>query len=116
MKTWAICLVAIAGLLLGAGWLVKSAADTVAGMVTDAGAAARAERDAHWQAEIANSNAEIEQIRRENLEHVIAIDVAANERIAAAERSALETRKDNDALPDDGSCGLSADRVKLLNR
>lgn len=97
----------------GIGWAGIAKID---GMVANARTTAIAERDAHWQAEIARSNQEVAELRADQAEHVAAIDADAHVKIALAEREATEVRKDSDALPDDGSCGLSLDRVQLLDR
>lgn len=95
---------------------VRKGVETIDGMIVRAGETARAERDAHWQAEISKSNAEAAKAQADAAEQVVAVNADADRKIAMAERQALEARKDNDALPDDGSCGLSAGRVELLNR
>lgn len=95
---------------------VGKAITEISNMVTEAAASARAERDAHWQAEIARSNEAVAKAEAQRAEQVASVNADAEDRIALAERQVLELRKDNDALPDDGSCGLSAGRVELLNR
>lgn len=84
-------------------------------MVAAAATAARNERDAHWRAEIAKSNADAQAQIAENLKITMAAQNAARDQVATAERRATELEKDNDALPDSGKCGLSSGRVRLLN-
>ena len=116
MTRWAIILIAVAALFCGTAFAIDRGISTVAGMVKDAGDTARAERDAHYAAEIAKSNAEVADMRAAQAEKVTAIDADAQDKIALAERQLVEFRKDSDALPDDGSCGLSPGRVELLDR
>ena len=116
MTKWAITFIAVAALLCGAAFAVKEGISAVAGMVKDAGDTARDERDAHYAAEIAKSNAEVADMRAAQAEKVTAIDADAQDKIALAERQLVELRKDSDVLQDDGSCGLSLGRVQLLDR
>jgi hypothetical protein len=76
----------------------------------------RIERDAHWKAEIANSNAAVSLAKME-----AALGVAAAEARASADRLALsetiqQLEKANAALPNGDACGLGSDRVRLLPR
>ncbi len=100
------------GILVVLGLIAFAALRTLDRMV----AAAKAERDAHWTAEIARSNAEAEAARLADLERMIAVETDARDRIAEAERKAAELEKDNEALPDAAACGLTRDRVRLLNK
>lgn len=84
-------------------------------MITTASDSARAERDAHWRAEIEKSNADAQAKIAETLKSTIAAQDAARDQLAAAERRATELEKDNDALPDNAKYGLSRGRVRLLN-
>lgn len=85
-------------------------------MVSQAEDAARAERDAHWTAEIARSNAETEKRLRLQAMAAQAADAVARDAIAAAELKILELEKANEALPDNRCGGLGRDRVELLHR
>jgi hypothetical protein len=116
MTKWAIIILAAAGLILGAGLALNAAVSTVAGMVKDAGDSARAERDAHWQAEIAKSNEAVAKAQLQQAEHAAEVDADARDKIAIANRQLVELRKDSDALGDIAGGGLSAASVELLNR
>ncbi len=116
MTKWAFIFLAAAGLILGAALALNAAVSTVAGMVKDAGDSARAERDAHWQAEIAKSNAEVANARVQQAEHAAEVEDAAQGKIAQSQRELIEMRKDSDALGDVPGGGLSAASVELLNR
>lgn len=97
--------------LLALGFIV-----TLHRLVDQAVEAERAARDAYWQGEIVKSNEENERALRKQAEKVTAIQAAADERIAAAERRQTELEKDNDALPDAACTGLARNRVQLLHR
>lgn len=96
-------------------WGGVAAITKIDAMITVATATARDERDAHWQAEIAKSNADAQAKITEGLKQTMAAQDAARDQVAALERRATELEKDNDALPDSGKCGLSLGRVRLLN-
>ncbi len=80
-----------------------------------AAASARSERDAHWRAEIAASNAAVANARAEQAVAALAAEAAvrAAETRLQTELNELETR--NAALPDGDSRGIGRDRVRLLN-
>ncbi len=107
----------VAGALLAAAallfWLTMS---VVNGMVSDARAAAISERDAHWTAELAKSDAETQKKITDNLRQTMAAQDAARDQVAEANQRADQLEIDNAALPDTGACGLGRDRVRLLNR
>ena len=83
-------------------------------LVAKAEAAARAERDAHWTAEIERSNAETEKRLRLQAETARAADAIARDAIDAANLKILELEKANEALPDTRCGGLGRARVELL--
>lgn len=85
-------------------------------LVTKAVDAARAERDAHWTAEIAKSNAETEKRLRLQAMAAQAADAVARDAIEAASLKILELEKANEALPDNRCGGLGRARVELLTR
>ncbi len=105
-----------AGLLVVLAGLAVAGLRTVNTMVETAATTARAERDHYWRAEIEKSNAAIQAKIAENLKQTMAAQNAARDEVAAAETRAAELEKENAALPDDGACGLSRDRVRLLNK
>lgn len=84
-------------------------------MVTRAEDAARAERDAHWTAEIAKSNAETERQLKLQAMAAASADAAARDKIAAANLKVLELEKKNEALPVNECGGLGRARVELLD-
>ncbi len=104
------------GLLVVLAGLAVTGLRTVNSMVETAAATARAERDNYWRAEIEKSNAVTQAKIAENLKQTMAAQNAARDEVAAAETRAAELEKENAALPDDGACGLSRDRVRLLNK
>jgi hypothetical protein len=80
-----------------------------------AAAEARAERDAHWRAEIAASNAAVAEARAAQAVAAMTAEAAirAAEDRFETELKALETR--NAELPNGDRVGLGRDRVRLLN-
>lgn len=105
---YALAVLALIGLLV---WLGLSTLDR---MVTAAAAQARSERDAHWQAEIAASNAETEKRLRLQAMAAQAADAIARDTLEAANLKIVELEKANAALPDNKCGGLGRDRVQLL--
>lgn len=103
-------LVAIGG--LGA-W---RAAATIRAMVSEAAATAKAERDAHWRAEIAEANAKVARAEAEQARAVMAAETS----IKAAEKGREDALKDletqNAALSDSDRRCLGRARVRLLNQ
>lgn len=84
-------------------------------MVTKAEEAARAERDAYWQAEIATSNAKVENLLRLAEMAKAAADDAARATIADVNRKLTDLEKKNEALALGPCGGLGRDRVQLLD-
>lgn len=105
-------LVAIAA-IAGIGFLTVSKID---GMMDKAATAARQERDAYWNGQIEKSNAEANAKIADALKETMAAQDAARDQIATAEQRAAELEKENAALPDNGTGGLSRERVRLLNQ
>ena len=108
--------IAVAILLLAAAALAYGAAKNVNAMVSMARAAAIAERDAHWSAEIARSNTEYANRAAAQARAVIELQAKAGDEIAQIKREQLERKKDNEALPSGDACGISAPRSRLLIR
>ena len=105
-----------AALLLGAAFLFLTGVRTIDGWIANARSQAIDERDAYWKAEIARSEAETQKAISENLKQTMALQDAAVAKVSEAEARASELEKENAALSDDGSGGLSRERVRLLNR
>lgn len=103
-------------LLVAAAGLSFLAASKISSMIEDAAALARAERDAHWTAEIERTNAHAARRIADQAREALQIETAANERIRAAEQEQAVLEKKNAALPDGGACGLDHGRVRLLAR
>lgn len=103
-------LVAIGG--LGA-W---RAAATIRGMVDDAAATAKAERDAHWRAEIAEANAKVARAEAEQARAAIDAEGRIKASETAREDARKELEKQNAALSDGDRRCLGRARVRLLNK
>jgi hypothetical protein len=77
--------------------------------------AARAERDAHWKAEIGAANAKVERARADQAQAVAAIEVKAAGDAARFQTELNVMEKANAALAGGDRCGLERDRVRLLD-
>jgi hypothetical protein len=111
-------IIALAGLaaiavIAGIGFLTISKID---GMIDKAVTAKAQERDAYWTGQIEKSNAEANAKIAQALKETMAVQDAARDQIATAEQRAANLEKENAALPDDGTGGLSRERVRLLNK
>lgn len=80
-----------------------------------AAASARAERDAHWRAEIAAANAHAERARAVQAQAVAAIEARAAGDAARLQTELKEMEAANAALAGGDRCGLERDRVRLLD-
>ncbi|TCR65427.1 hypothetical protein [Bosea sp. BK604] len=104
----------IIGLVLAglAFWAGMAALDR---MESRAAEAARAERDAHWRAEIAASNAVAERERAEQLQQTAAAESRARAEISSLSDDLADLERRNATLPNADACGLDRDRVRLLD-
>lgn len=105
----------VLGLLLLASfgfWCGMAAIDRMEQRAADA---ARAERDAHWRAEIEQANAAVERVKAEQATRVAQIEVRTAAEIARLNAELDDLEKMNAALPNADACGLDRDRSRLLN-
>ena len=109
-------LIAAAVALALAGLGAWRAAAVIDARIAAAATAARAERDAHWRAEIAAANADAAEARAAQVTAAIAIDAATRETIDDLTRKLTELEAANAALPEVRGCGLGRARVRLLRR
>ena len=105
-----------AALLLIAALLCWGGIQTVDGWIASARSQAIAERDAVWTVKLAEAEVAAQKQITENLKQTMALQNAAAAQVSEAEARAAELEKENAALSDDGSGGLSRERVRLLNR
>ncbi len=107
----------VAGLMLLAAALIGWAClATVDRLVSEARASTKAERDAHWEAQIAKSEAKTQKLIADRLKETMAAQEAARAHVASVEAQLAQLETDNAALPDTDACGLGRDRVRLLAR
>lgn len=106
-----IALALSAVVTMGVAWGVSS----YRGIIEDARQAAYAERDKHWEGEIAKHNTRVAEARLAAAEAAARADAVARaaEAREAQLQSELEAR--NVALPNADSPGLSRDRVCLIS-
>ena len=107
---------ALAALLATAGLAVWRGLAVINHMERRARDTAIAERDAHWKAEIAASNALVEVERRRSAEAALAAEQRAAAEIQTLQSKLVELEAANAALPNGAARGLGRDRVRLLNR
>lgn len=110
-----IVLLAAALMLCAAGLLFLTARQFI-GLIEQARIEVRNERDAHWRAELAASEAKVQAEIAEALRETMARQDAAIAKVSEAEARAAELERENAALPDNGVCGVGRDRVRLLNK
>jgi hypothetical protein len=112
----ALIALAVAGLVATGGLGAWRAAAAFQAVVADAAASAKAERDAHWKAEIAEANVKVARAEAEQARAAM----AADKDIKAAERRREDALKEleakNAALAGGSRRGLGRDRVRLLNQ
>lgn len=107
--------IAVIALLALAGfgfWQGMAATDAIE---LRAAATARAERDAHWRAQIATSNALVEKARAEQAVAAMAADEKLRDAAAGFETKLKDLEKRNAELPHGDRVGIGRDRVRLLN-
>ncbi|CAN5129145.1 hypothetical protein BH10PSE8_BH10PSE8_00910 [soil metagenome] len=104
-----IALLALAGLGFWRGMVAIDA------MELRAATTARAERDAHWRAEIATSNALVEKARADQAVAAMAADAAIREAQSRFQAELKDLEKRNAELPHGDRVGIGRDRVRLLN-
>lgn len=101
---------------LAAAALIALSIARLDGMIDKARQEAVAARDAHWQTEIAKANAKVSSAAAS----LARLAIQKDAELAEADRKLRDTQADmeaqNAALPGAGDCGLSRDRVRLLNR
>ena len=96
--------------------LFASGAHSLRVIIDRAATIARAERDAHWQGEIAKTNAAVAQAEARQAREAMTINQTAADEISRLKNSLAEMETKNAALPNGHHCGLDADRVRLLPR
>ncbi len=86
------------------------------GALDDARAAGRAERDAHWRAELAVSNAKVEAERADAARRAADAEAAIGQLSTRLTETLQQMEAANATLPNGDACGLDRDRVRLLPR
>lgn len=104
-----LALLALAGLGFWRGMVAIDA------MEARAAATAKAERDAHWRAQIATSNALVEKARADQAVAAMAADEKLRAAAAEFETQLKDLESRNAELPHGDRIGIGRDRVRLLN-
>jgi hypothetical protein len=89
---------------------------TIDSMLDDSRQAAIAMRDAHWRAEIAESNLVVERERAAAAQAAAETEARATNTITGLQKALADLETSNANLPNGDRCGLDAGRVRLLNR
>lgn len=108
-------IIIVAGLLL-AGIAFWRGMVAIERMELAARDAAVAERDKHWEAQIATSNAAAEKARADQAIAAARASAEAEAKITGLQSALADLEKANASLPNGSACGLDAGRVRLLNR
>lgn len=105
----------IAGVLLvAAAGLGLLCLREIHSMVDQAAAAAMEAANAKWEAKLEKADAEANRKIADQTKASLKIQATASEQVRQAEQRLADSEKQNEALPNGGSCGLSAGRVQLL--
>lgn len=107
-------MVLVAALLAVSGVAVRMAVGKVSDLIDDRVAAAKAERDAYWRADVAEANAALSGAIAELARQAMRADGEIRAAETAAHDQLEQMEEDNAALPDGDRCGLGARRVQLL--
>ncbi|MAM10136.1 MAG: hypothetical protein CML23_06670 [Rhizobiaceae bacterium] len=107
-------MVLVAALLAAGGVAARMAVGKVSNLIDDRVAAAKAERDAYWRADVAEANAALSGAIAELARQAMRADGEIRAAEAAALNQLKQMEEDNAALPDGDRCGLGARRVQLL--
>ena len=116
VSRWAAPIAVIAALLGVAGLGAWRAVAGVQSLVADAAETAKAERDAHWRAEIAAANAKAAQAEADQARAAMAAESTMREAETARENALKELEMRNAALADGDRRCLGRSRVRLLNQ
>ncbi len=115
VSRWAAPIAVIAALLGVAGLGAWRAVAGVQSMVAAAADTAKAERDAHWRAEIAAANAQAAQAEADQARAAMAADATMRAAETARENALKDLEMRNAALADGDRRCLGRGRVRLLN-
>jgi hypothetical protein len=112
----ALVLLAAGGLMIGAATLVYKATTNVQSIIDKAVARAEDATRAQCKAQIAQSNSETNAKIAAQSRAIIQVQADATDKIAEINRDQAAKRKDNEVLPNGGSCGIDAAHGRLLIR
>lgn len=107
---------AIAGLVALGGLGFWRGMAAIKSSIETAAESARAERNAHWKAEIAISNAEASARRAAQASAAAKAESEAGAQIARLTQQLTELERANATLPGGDACGIGRDRLRLLRQ
>ncbi len=112
----ALVLLAAGGLMIGAASLIFRASENLKEVIDQAVTQAKVAVRAECKAEIAKSNSEANARIAAQSRAIVQVQAEATDKIAEIERDQAAARKDNESLPNGGSCGIDAAHIRLLIR
>ncbi len=112
----ALVLLAAGGLMIGAASLIFRASENFKSVTEQAVTQAKAAVRAEYEAQIAKSNSEANAKIAAQTRAIVQMQAEATDKIAEIERDKAAARKDNESLPNGGSCGIDAAHRRLLIR
>lgn len=112
----ALVLLAAGGLMIGAASLIFKAAASVQAMTDKAATLGYGIARQQCLAQIAQSNSEANARIAAQSRAIVQVQAEATDKIAEIERDKAAARKDNESLPNGGSCGIDAAHRRLLIR
>lgn len=112
----ALVLLAAGGLMIGAASLIYRASENFKAVTDQAVIKAEGAVRAECKTQIAQSNSEANAKIAAQSRAIVQVQAEANDKIAEIERDRAAARKDNESLPNGGSCGIDAAHSRLLIR
>ena len=112
----ALVLLAAGGLMIGAASLILKASENFKAVTEQAVTQAKAAVRAEYEAQIAKSNSEANAKIAAQSRAIVQVQAEATDKIAEIQRDQTAARKDNESLPNGGSCGIDAAHIRLLIR
>ena len=112
----ALVLLAAGGLMIGAATLIYRASENFKAVTDQAVTKAEGAVRAECKAQIAQSNSEANAKIAAQSRAIVQVQAEATDKIAEIQRDQAAARKDNESLPNGGSCGIDAAHIRLLIR
>lgn len=112
----ALILLAAGGLMIGAANFIYRASENFKAVTDQAVTKAEGAVRAECKAQIAQSNSEANAKIAAQSRAIVQVQAESTDKIAEIQRDQAAARKDNESLPNGGSCGIDAVHSRLLIR